>query len=546
MNESATERIRNLKAQLDTGAITASERSELAGLLRAQPAAGREIAVDIIIDRMLRQAVRGIDDERFIRGIGVRIDAERRPSGFIRRVANDQRLRPKRSRSTREGANSRSWAIGLALAAGLVVLVILGGTLWQKPLPDGDRATLAVVEVVGEATIDHQPLRQGSPLSLGSTLRCASGARVLLETNDGSTIQVAEAATLRVDDLTKGLDLHCERGQLLCVVRKQPANSSLRIHTPHGVATVIGTRFSLGVGNSTQLQVEAGTVELLDAGNGSRRRVEAGGAAEAFGTQTIAEHSNVVACYDFRVGRAGTAALIPDRARRLPRLDLTISHPERVEWLVGDGLRLQQSVVIASQQPAGKIIDACRASGELSIVAVVTADPRNLAATGETYPKRIVGLTGGTASRNFTLGQGLFHGTRDVIDLRLRTSTGHVNGKPSITSADPVVASRRQHIVFTRSADGRCRLYIDGNVVPIRQVDDDLEEPQRYRSTAAREQILGGDLTSWHPDMRLYLGAEFDRAGEPTRDWLGVLHGIAIFDRSLSADEVGVLARRGW
>lgn len=541
MSESTTQRIWNLKAQLDTGAITAAERSELARLLQDQPEAGSAVAGDIIVDRLLRQAARGIDDERFIRGIAVRIDAERRPSGFLRRVANDRRLRPRRSSRKRVVSSSRPWSLGVALAAGLALLVIVGGALWPKPIRDG--TSLTVVEVVGDATIDQQTLRPGSRLRVGSTLRCEPGARVVLTAADGSTIQADASALLRVNDLSQGLDLHCARGQLRCDVRQQPQDASLRIRTPHGMATVIGTRFSLGIGSSTRLRVEAGVVELMDSGDGSRRRVEAGGAAEAFGAETIAEHSDVVACYDFS---AGSGTLIYDRARRAPPLHLAIAQPERVEWLAGDGLRLRQSVVIASPQSASKIIDACRASGELSIVAVVTADPRNLEAAGEAYPKRIVGLTAGTASRNFTLGQGLFHGTRDVIDLRLRTSVGDDNGKPSITSTHPVIEPRRQHIVVTRSADGRCRLYVNGIAVPIRQVDDDVAEPERYRSPIAQEQMLGGDFTNWDPGMCLYLGAELDREGEPTRDWLGVLHGIAIFDRALTVEEVGVLARRGW
>ena len=75
--------------------------------------------------------------------------------------------------------------------------------------------------------------------------------------------------------------------------------------------------------------------------------------------------------------------------------------------------------------------------------------------------------------------------------------------------------TERTHIAYTRGADGRARLYVDGEQVASAQI--------------------GGEFSSWDRALRLALGNEF--VGE--RGWVGVYHGVALYNRALNASEIG-------
>ena len=101
-----------------------------------------------------------------------------------------------------------------------------------------------------------------------------------------------------------------------------------------------------------------------------------------------------------------------------------------MEWLTGGGLAIRGDVVIASASPATKIIEASKASGELTIEAWIKP-----ATTLQSGPARIVTLSRDPQQRNFTLGERLWDKQpTDVYDVRLRTTTTDANGRPSTTS----------------------------------------------------------------------------------------------------------------
>jgi hypothetical protein len=76
------------------------------------------------------------------------------------------------------------------------------------------------------------------------------------------------------------------------------------------------------------------------------------------------------------------------------------------------------------------------------------------------------------------------------------------------------VQTKKTHVVYTRGPDGQARLYVDGEEVAAAQI--------------------GGKLSAWNPQLRLALGNEFvgDRA------WLGLYHGVAIYNRALNPSEI--------
>ncbi len=76
------------------------------------------------------------------------------------------------------------------------------------------------------------------------------------------------------------------------------------------------------------------------------------------------------------------------------------------------------------------------------------------------------------------------------------------------------VQLKRTYVAYTRSADGQARLYVDGREVAKGKV--------------------GGNLSAWDADLRLALGDEF--VGD--RGWLGAYHGVALYNRALTASEI--------
>jgi hypothetical protein len=76
-------------------------------------------------------------------------------------------------------------------------------------------------------------------------------------------------------------------------------------------------------------------------------------------------------------------------------------------------------------------------------------------------------------------------------------------------------------VAYTRAPDGRARIYING------------------KEAAAAD--IRGDLSGWDPQFRLALGDEF--AGD--RAWLGTYHGLAVYNRALSAAEIADHAGAG-
>ena len=149
------------------------------------------------------------------------------------------------------------------------------------------------------------------------------------------------------------------------------------------------------------------------------------------------------------------------------------------------------------------LLDACRASGQLTIEALI--EPDHLKQNG---PARIVTFSTSAGERNFTLGQ-----QDDRLIFRLRTPATGTNGvNPEVTLCQ-VAAGRPQHVAVTYRP-GEMACYLDGN-------------------EAYRGRMVQGDFSNWSP-QHLLLGDEWD--GQ--RDWAGAIEGVAIYSRALDAEEI--------
>lgn len=204
--------------------------------------------------------------------------------------------------------------------------------------------------------------------------------------------------------------------------------------------------------------------------------------------------------YDFSEGHGET---IHDRSGVGEPLHLTIEKNSGIRWSKGM-LSVESSALIASVQPARKVIDAVKKSNAITIEAWLKP-----AGSSQSGPARIISLSADTSQRNVTLGQ-----DKELYDVRLRTTGSDRNGMPSTSSPQKSLQTRLTHAVFTRAADGVAIIYIDGK--------------QSVRKN------VSGNFGNWNDEHRLLL------ANEATKDrlWLGELHLVAIYDQALSAREV--------
>ena len=206
----------------------------------------------------------------------------------------------------------------------------------------------------------------------------------------------------------------------------------------------------------------------------------------------------LVALYGFEEAEG---EVVHDTSRVGEPLDLKIREPGSTRWIPG-GIELRESTLIHSDGDAAKLLAACKASGALTIEAWLR--PAN---TRQAGPSRIITLSRGASTRNFTFGQ---EGAN--YNIRLRTTERDANGEPSVTSKGGV-ATALSHVVYTRNVDGKAELWINGQL----------------NATAA----VPGDFSNWLA-FPFGLANEFDA----TRTWLGQLHLVALYARALTPDEI--------
>jgi hypothetical protein len=98
--------------------------------------------------------------------------------------------------------------------------------------------------------------------------------------------------------------------------------------------------------------------------------------------------------------------------------------------------------------------------------------------------------------------------------MRVRTTTGGLNGNPSVTTTSGVTGTTLNHVVMTHDATGNDVIYVNGVV----------------EFSGSRT----GDFSNWNAAYALALGNEFSM----DRAWLGDYHLAAIYSQALSAAEV--------
>ena len=213
--------------------------------------------------------------------------------------------------------------------------------------------------------------------------------------------------------------------------------------------------------------------------------------------------TNVIALYQFKTGSGGTAF---DTSGVEPALDLTLTGD--YNWVGGWGVQLADGKAQGSTTASKKLHDRITLTGEYSIEGWVA--PANVTQEG---PAGIVSYSGGSSTRNFTLGQTLYN-----YDALIRSSTTGVDGEPAVSTpdADEVLQATLQHVVVNYDPINGRQIYVNGAL----------------KTTADAE--AGGTLNGWDDSFVLAMG------NEPSNDrvWQGSIRMVAIHDRILTPDQI--------
>jgi hypothetical protein len=236
--------------------------------------------------------------------------------------------------------------------------------------------------------------------------------------------------------------------------------------------------------------------------------VDGGDQADLADAEPIVEPDNRVTdrlqvLYRFQ-GSPGQAVIQDVSEVGLP-YNLTIRNPELASWEDGYMTFLEPNVA-ENLEPVSKVIEACRASNELSVEFwVKNASIQNQG--------RVVtsSQAGSNNTRNFGVKQ-----NNATWESRLRTSQNNANGtNPAMISPLETASIEIQHIVYTRdSSSSVADFYINGT----KQVP---------------KSILG-NFGNWALDYGLFVGNEETLQ----RPWLGTIYLLAVYCKDLSPSEV--------
>ncbi|MBN1672792.1 MAG: FecR domain-containing protein [Kiritimatiellae bacterium] len=514
-----------LEKYLD-GALSAAERVEL----RAYLTEDRACQTDFVETLANEVAVRTL------------IARERRNASAPPQA---RRRRPVHGRPVR--VRAWTWRI-TAVAAGILLLlgVFLGREV-AKLRVDSLAVHVATLTPVRGAVAVLRPsgavsIRAAESLSAGDRVETRGAASAAFITySDGTRLELAANTTAAVLGQAGESKRVCvDTGELTAEVVPQPRHWPMRVMSPHTEVLVVGTRFSLAVGTAaTRVDLTRGELRVLNKQTRQSVALHEGYYALVGQTTVVAARPAFDRAPPEAVARAGKSlqalylfrdggTIVRDVAGAGAPLDLTVRAPQAVRPLPGGGLELRTRCVLASDRPATRIIEACRASDEISIEAWITpADPEQPGG-----PARIVTCSPNPDVHNFTLGQ--IH----IAGLQERHYIVRLHGEHwQLTSYPRTAAPSLSHVVFVRRADRAATLYVDGH-----------DRTYKFREgwqMADWNGTFGSDFAAWNADYPLVLGGELGDEPGNLRSWLGSFHLVAIYSRALSPEDVALLFRQG-
>jgi len=392
------------------------------------------------------------------------------------------------------------------------------------PPPPPEKAPVTITEVAalesveGDVTLGEAAAKPG-PLTPGFVLETkGEKSAAVFRYPDGTKVEVAGLSRIQ-DEPTKPGHVLMMSGIVVADVAKQPADKPMLFLTAHAEARVLGTKLRVeAAGDTTRLDVAEGRVRFTRLRDKSFVLVDGGHYAVAAPTGAMSSRlsrasTGLVALYLFKEGKGG---VVHDSSRVGAPLDLRIENEAAVKWSA-KGVFVGAPALISSTAPATKIIQACKASNEVTVEAWV----RPAVPTPSGKDSRIVTISADILNQDFLLGQDELKGPIRAYFMRLRTTATDLTGKPALAAPDNTAALKLQHLVYTRTAAGVGTLYVDG--VDVARITG------------------GGNLSTWNDTYRLSVANELSN----DRPWLGEVHLVAVYSHALSADDVKLNFKAG-
>lgn len=177
-----------------------------------------------------------------------------------------------------ERRHRRRLPLILAAAAGLVLAA--GGWLLSAPPAPVLRGDAAVTVLRGGAAV------AGPWLRTGDVLRTAERPAILAWIDETTRLELEPGSSCVIESDRGAKRLRLERGGLRADVAHQPAGGGLAILTPFGVVDVVGTRFTVQVGQgASQVSVDQGAVTVRSQEQAPPVQVQAGFTASLDGSR---------------------------------------------------------------------------------------------------------------------------------------------------------------------------------------------------------------------------------------------------------------------
>lgn len=213
--------------------------------------------------------------------------------------------------------------------------------------------------------------------------------------------------------------------------------------------------------------------------------------------------NDLIAKWEFKTG-SGTTAF--DTSGVEPAINLTLSGD--ASWIGGWGIQLTNGKAQGSTTSSKKLHKLLTATGEFALEAWVV--PANVTQEG---PARIISYSGGSNTRNFTLGQ-----TQYNYDYLLRTDKTDLNGQPALSTADAaeILQASLQHVVVNYDPVNGRQIFVNG------------------RFTGDTDNTEVGSFSDWNNSYAFVLGNEVSG----NIPWAGSIRMVAIHNRILSAEQV--------
>lgn len=278
------------------------------------------------------------------------------------------------------------------------------------------------------------------------------------------------------------------------------------------------------------------------------------------GNGTEAEREGLVALYLFNETSGST---VNDSITAGGQLNLTIDNPSAVVW-GGGALEISAATAVRSAV-ATKVINACKASNEITIEAWIESRTQNDLALDAYGPARILTLSNGItkadrtpASGGFFIGQNYDAGHQYSfgINTTTRLNRNEIVTEGALLETDSsdrsiVTHNTRQHIYFTKNKEGLAKIYIDDKFgVPILRTQMSLPNSSLANLSDTFTLTLANE-PKYQSDSGLTLLRDTvpniaDRTIED-KDWRGKYYMLAVYCKALSETQIlGSRAPTDW